>query len=43
VGALPAEAKQIIVKRKNAYNKACKELKKVSNKFEPKKDIVKAP
>jgi hypothetical protein len=40
-GTLPAEAEQIIAMRKSAYNKACREFKKSSNKYEPKKDIAK--
>jgi hypothetical protein len=40
-GTLPAEAEQIIAMRKSAYNKACREFKKSSYKYEPKKDIAK--
>jgi hypothetical protein len=43
VHTLPAEAEQIFAMRKSTYNKASREMKKVSNKFEPKKDLAKAP
>lgn len=41
-GTLPVEAEQIIAMRKNAFNKACREQKKLTAKLDGRKDSVRA-